>query len=102
VSPRVFGVVADGRRRGASPPCSPMRPEIAELVELLARSVYQRWQAGEIVPDAAPVIGPEQNQLPSPTAVAYDLRRNPHAMELLGCASTPTPGTAQTGRPKPP
>jgi hypothetical protein len=81
-----------------------MRPEIAELVELLARSVYQRWQAGELVPHTAfgQAIELNQNQLPSLPPVAYDLRKTPPEMELLGCASTPTPGTAQTGRPKPP
>lgn len=31
-----------------------MRPEIAALVELLARSVYERWKAGECVPEAPP------------------------------------------------
>ena len=31
-----------------SGPCARMRPEIADLVELLARSVYRRWRAGEL------------------------------------------------------
>jgi len=78
-----------------------MRPEIAELVDLLARSVYQRWRAGELVPNAAAgqVSHPQQNQLTSGPPVVYDRHRPMPPTELLGCTSTPTPGTARTGRP---
>jgi hypothetical protein len=40
--------------------------------------------------------------LPSTALVAYDPSSNMPEMELLGCESTRTPGTAQTGKQKPP
>lgn len=74
-----------------------MRPEIAELVELLARAAYQRWRAGDFGPDAAfaQVGRAENSQLPKLGLVAYDYPRSTPTTELLGCASTPTPDTAR-------
>ena len=40
-----------------------MRPEISLLVELLARSVYERWKAGEPVP-GTPSPPPQKQQDP--------------------------------------
>ena len=81
-----------------------MRQEIAELVELLARSAYQRWRAGEPVCDAG--VGqanlPNTGELPIPAHLAYDRQATLSVMERSGCASTPTPGTAPTGKQKPP
>jgi len=79
-----------------------MRPEIAQLVELLARAAYQRWRAGDFPPDAAdPQVGRAQsNQLPKASLVAYDYPRSTPTTELLGCASTPTPDTARIDKQK--
>lgn len=74
-----------------------MRPEIAELVELLAHAAYQRWRVGEFLPDAAfSQVGRAHNsQLLKVSLVAYDHPRPKPTTELLGCASTPTPDTAR-------
>ena len=79
-----------------------MRPEIAELVELLARAAYQRWRADGFPAGAAfpPVARAQSNQLPKASLVAYDHQRPTPATELLGCASTPTPDTALIGKQK--
>lgn len=79
-----------------------MRPEIAELVELLARAAYQRWRAGDFGPDAAfaQVGRAQSNQLPKSSLVAYDYPRPAPTTELLGCASTPTLDTAQIDKQK--
>jgi hypothetical protein len=97
---RLFVGMANGRACADSGLCACMKSEIAELVELLARSVYQRWRAGELLPDAAPpqACRPQKNQPQSAPLVAYDPSGHTPAMELLGCASTLTPGTTQTGR----
>src|SRR5438034_6596352 len=44
-----------------------MRPEISLLVELLARSVYERWKAGQHVP-GAPAPPPQKQHDPVPEA----------------------------------
>ncbi len=38
-----------------------MRSEIETLVDLLARSIYERWKTGELVP-GAPLPPPAQEQ----------------------------------------
>ena len=79
-----------------------MRPEIAELVELLARAAYQRWCAGDFPRDAAsPQVDPAQsNRLPKASLVAYDHPGLAPTTELLGCASTPTLDTAPIDKQK--
>jgi hypothetical protein len=79
-----------------------MRPEIAELVELLARAAYHRWRAGDFSPDAASLqVGPAQSdQLPKASVVAYDHSSPGSGTELLGCASTPMPDTARIDKQK--
>lgn len=80
-----------------------MSPEIAELVELLARAAYQRWRAGEPLGNAEflQVDLAQNDQLPKGRLVAYDHPGPTPTTELLGCASTPTPGTARTDKQKP-
>ena len=83
--------------------CDLMSPEIAELVELLARAAYQRWRAGKLLPDAAfpQADHVQNNQLPNVGLVAYDHPGPTLTRELLGCASTPMPDTARTDKQKP-
>jgi len=79
-----------------------MTPEIAALVELLARSVYVRWRAGELKFNAAVhhAARLREDHLPGGPIVAYDLQSRESTKELLGCASTPTPVTARNGKQK--
>ncbi|MDB6009984.1 MAG: hypothetical protein JWL65_2234 [Gammaproteobacteria bacterium] len=81
-----------------------MKPEVEFLVGLVARSVYERWKAGELSPNVTPghPAGAKKDRIPSTALVAYDPSSNIPAMELLGCTSTRTPGTARTGKQKPP
>ena len=81
-----------------------MKPEVEFLVGLVARSVYERWKAGEPAPNVVPghPAGAKKVRIPSTALVAYDPSSNMPAMELLGCESTRTPGTARTGKQKPP
>lgn len=99
---RYFTRIANRLMPSGSGSCSRMRPEIAELVELLARAAYQRWRAGEFLLDVAfPQVGRVQNnQLPKTSLVAYDHLGLAPTTELLGCASTPTPDTAPIGKQK--
>ena len=94
---RYLARIANMRMPPDSGSCSGMRPEIAELVELLARAAYQRWRAGDFPPSAAfsQVDRAQSNQLPKATPVAYDHPGPTPTTELLGCASTPTPDTAR-------
>ncbi|MDB6107485.1 MAG: hypothetical protein JWO52_7484 [Gammaproteobacteria bacterium] len=48
-----------------------MRPEIEILVDLLARSIYERWKVGEFVPGAPlpPAAQHQKEQLPDPPVV---------------------------------
>src|SRR5205085_11802095 len=46
---------------------SVMRPEIETLIELIARSIYERWKAGEVVP-GAPAPPPPNRPEPLPQA----------------------------------
>jgi hypothetical protein len=80
-----------------------MAREIAVLVELLARSVYKRWRAGELEPNAKAQepAGLQNDQLPDGPIVAYDLLGKKSTRERLGCASTPMPATARNGKQKP-
>jgi hypothetical protein len=80
-----------------------MTPEIAALVELLARSVYVRWRAGELELNAEVqhTARVRKDHLPGGPIVAYDRQSNVSSKELLGCASTPTPVTARNGKQKP-
>ena len=80
-----------------------MKPEVESLVGLIARSVYERWKAGELPPNVMPgPAGAKKVRIPSTALVAYDPSSNMPEMELLGCVSTHTPGTARTGKQKPP
>jgi hypothetical protein len=81
-----------------------MKPEVEFLVGLVARSVYERWKAGELAPNVVPgrSAGEKKDRIPSTALVAYDPSSNMPEMELLGCASTHTPATARTGKQKPP
>ena len=81
-----------------------MKPEVEFLVGLVARSVYERWKAGEWSLNVMPghSDGAKKDRIPSTALVAYDPSSNMPAMELLGCESTLTPGTARTGKRKPP
>jgi hypothetical protein len=75
---------------------------MAELVELLARAAYQRWRAGDFLPDVAvsQAARAQSNQLPKARLVAYDHPRSTPTTELLGCASTPMPDTARIDKQK--
>jgi hypothetical protein len=79
-----------------------MTPEIEALLELLARSVYERWKAGELVPGepVPPSTQLQKDELPNAPFEVYDRQSPVSARELLGCASTPTPGTAWSGKQK--
>ena len=81
-----------------------MKPEVELLVGLVARAVYERWKAGELSPKVMPghPADAKKDRIPSTALVAYDPSSNTPEMELLGCESTRTPGTAQTGKQKPP
>jgi hypothetical protein len=81
-----------------------MKPEVEFLVGLVARSIYERWKAGRLSPNVTPEqpADAKRDWIPSTALVAYDPSSNRPEMELLGCASTHTPGTARTGKQKPP
>jgi len=50
-----------------------MKPEVEFLVGLVARSVYERWKAGELAPNVMPghPAGAKKVRIPSTALVAY-------------------------------
>ena len=63
-----------------------MRPEISLLVELLARSVYERWKAGEPVPGAPASRKKQRDQVSEAPNVA-DRPTRASSDGAFGCKS---------------
>jgi hypothetical protein len=61
-----------------------MRPEISLLVELLARSVYERWKAGQPVPGAPSPAPQKQHDLVFEAPNVADRPRGARPMVHLG------------------